>query len=88
MKSNSNYEFQPVEHSGKEIRFHWNIFSFIPQTDLIGEVRDSVLHWETDEALCLEIDTREVMLEKLLTEGCHVETANELLDSWFNKTYL
>lgn len=84
MKSTSNYEFQPIEHSGREIRFHWNIFSFVPQGDLTSEVQDEVLHWETDEALCLETDTREVMLEKLLAEGCPLDKANELLDLWFN----
>lgn len=78
MQTNSKYHFQPFEHSGKEVRFHWDIQSVVVEDD-------PELHYSAQEALCLDSDTPEVMLEKILAEGCDQETAQELLDLWINR---
>jgi hypothetical protein len=75
MKTQSKYEFQPYEHSGREVRFHWNVESF--------EVEDDPdLHYRADEALCLDTDSAEVMLGKIKQEGASQEIAQELVNAW------
>ena len=78
MKTQSKYLFQPYEHSGHEVRFHWNVESF--------EVEDDPdLHWKAQEALCLDTDNSEEMLSKILAEGADEGTANYLVSLWNNK---
>lgn len=75
MKTQSKYLFQPYEHSGREVRFHWNVESF--------EVEDDPdLHYRADEALCLDTDSEEVMLEKIKQEGASQTIAQGLVTQW------
>lgn len=78
METHSKYQFLPFEHSGKEVRFHWDIQSY--------EVEDDPdLHWKAQEALCLDTDNSEEMLNKILAEGADEDTANYLVSLWNNK---
>ena len=78
MQTNSKYHFQPFEHSGKEVRFHWDVQSVVVEDD-------PDLHYRAEEALCLDSDAPEVMLEKILAEGCDPVIAQGLLDLWINR---
>lgn len=86
MQTHSKYQYQPFEHSGKEVRFHWDVQSYEVQddTDLIV-AKDNDLHYSAQEALCLDSDSPEIMLEKILAEGCDLVKAQELVNLWVNR---
>ncbi len=75
MQTQSKYQYQPFEVSGKEVRFHWDIQSF--------EVEDDPdLHWKAEEALCLVSDTDEEIQKALQQEDCPEDIQAELLQVW------
>lgn len=78
MQTHSKYQYQPFEVSGKEVRFHWDVQSYEVEDDLD-------LHYSAEEALCLESDSPEILLEKILAEGCDLVKAQELVDLWLNR---
>lgn len=78
MKTQSKYEFQPYEISGKEVRFHWDVSSFVVEDD-------PDLHWKAEEALCLLSDDNDTMLAKIVGEGCSVDLASTLVNAYNNR---
>lgn len=77
MQTQSKYEYQPFEHSGSEVRFHWNVESFNVEAD-------PDLHCKAEECLCLDTDQDEVILLKLQAEECPEDIQYVLLLQWNN----
>jgi hypothetical protein len=75
MKTQSNHEYQPFEVSGREVRFHWNV-------ELLDKPEEEIASWQADEALALLSDSPQVMLQKLLDEGCELEVAEGILSDF------
>jgi hypothetical protein len=78
MKTQSNYEYQPFEVSGKEVRFHWNV-------ELLDKPEEELPSWQADEALALLSDSPDVMLQKMLDEGCKLGVAEGILSDFVSR---
>jgi len=77
MKSEAGREYAIYEPSGNEVRIHWNISQ--KTRDMDGQ---SIIYWETDEALCLVDDDRDTLIAKIMEEGADKSTAETLADGW------
>lgn len=58
MKVKSDTLFEKFNVSGQELRVHWNIVEQVNE--------DEVVEYEAEEALCLALDSREVIIEKII----------------------
>ncbi len=58
MKVKSDTLFEKFNVSGQELRVHWNIVEQVTE--------DEVIEYVAEEALCLALDSREVIIEKII----------------------
>lgn len=79
MQTQANYQFQPFDHSGNQVRFHWDIQYFEQADEFTQEITAG---WKAQEAICLSTDPDETISLVLAKENCPAETVNELLLLW------
>lgn len=58
MKVKSDTLFEKFNVSGQELRVHWNIVEQVNE--------DEVIEYEAEEALCFALDSREVIIQKII----------------------